>query len=188
MRPRQPRVLTAPRNIFFGTGNQPSINLANTCNPSDDAPFPNTALPDCSFLAAGIKACQAKGKLVTMSLGGAAGQYGFTGDDQAKAFADTVWDMLLGGKGKLRPFGDAVLDGIDLDIEGGSPNGYAAFATQLRSHYDADKSKKYILTAAPQCVFPDAYLGETITKVAFDALYVQFCAPSLLARLAQSGR
>lgn len=36
-----------------------------------------------------------------------------------------------------RPFGAAVLDGVDLDIEGGSSAGYAAFVTQLRTHMDA---------------------------------------------------
>jgi chitinase len=83
-------------NIFFGTGGQPSINLANTCNPSDDKVFDGTALPNCDFLAADVKKCQAKGKLVTMSLGGAAGAYGFTSDDQGKQFADTVRAHLVG--------------------------------------------------------------------------------------------
>jgi chitinase len=88
--------------------------------------------------------------------------------------------MLLGGKGKNRPFGDAILDGVDLDIEGGSATGYAAFVTQLRTHFDSDKTKKYMITGAPQCVFPDGYLGDTISKVPFDALYVQFCASLFL--------
>jgi chitinase len=77
-------------NIFFGTGGQPS------CNPSDDKVFDGTALPNCDFLAADVKKCQAKGKLVTMSLGGAAGAYGFTSDDQGKQFADTVRAHLVG--------------------------------------------------------------------------------------------
>lgn len=32
-----------------------------------------------------------------------------------------------------RPFGSAVLDGVDLDIEGGGGTGYAAFVTEIRS-------------------------------------------------------
>ena len=58
-----------------------------------------------------IKACQAKGKIVTLSLGGAGGSVGFSSDSQAQTFADTVWNMFLGGSSSTRPFGDAVLDG-----------------------------------------------------------------------------
>ena len=55
-----------------------------------------------------------------LSLGGAAGSYGFTSDAQAQTFAQTMWDMFGRGTGTTypRPFGSAVLDGIDLDIEG----------------------------------------------------------------------
>jgi hypothetical protein len=63
---------------------------------------------------------------------------------------------------------------VDLDIEGGSSTGFAAFVTQLRSHF-ASADKKYIVTAAPQCPFPDAYLGEVLNSVPVDAVYVQFC-------------
>ena len=62
-------------------------------------------------MAADIMACQANGKLVTLSLGGSLGSVSFTGDDQAQAFADTVWNLFLGGSSSTRPFGDAVLDG-----------------------------------------------------------------------------
>lgn len=62
-------------------------------------------------MAADIMACQANGKLVTLSLGGSLGSVSLTGDDQAQAFADTVWNLFLGGSSSTRPFGDAVLDG-----------------------------------------------------------------------------
>lgn len=73
--------------------------------------FSGTSLIKCRGLAADIKACQAKGKLITLSLGGAVGNTSFTGDKQAKAFAGTVWDLFLGGSSDTRPFGNAVLDG-----------------------------------------------------------------------------
>lgn len=72
-----------------------------------------------------IKTCQKKGKTVLMSLGGAAGSYGFANNADAEAFADTLWNIYGAGKSSTRPFGDAVLDGFDLDIEGGGPTGYA---------------------------------------------------------------
>lgn len=41
--------------------------------------------------------------------------------------------MFLGGSSSHRPFDDAVLDGIDLDIESGSYKYYADFITALRT-------------------------------------------------------
>ncbi|KAF8213430.1 glycoside hydrolase family 18 protein [Mycena galopus ATCC 62051] len=160
-------------DIFFSTGGEPSLNLANTCNPTDNVTFPGTLLPDCSSLATDIATCQSAGKLVTISLGGAGGGVGFTSDAQGTAFASTIWNLFLGGSSTTRPFGDAVLDGVDLDIEGGGGTGYAAFVTEIRS-LASRASKPYYVTAAPQCVYPDASLGSVINAVAFDAIYVQF--------------
>ncbi|KAG6856443.1 hypothetical protein H0H87_004408 [Tephrocybe sp. NHM501043] len=160
-------------NVFFSTGGLPEINMANTCNPTDSGVFAGTSLANCQFLAADIKACQAKGKVITLSLGGATGAASFSSDSQAETFADTIWNLFLGGSSSTRPFGDAVLDGIDLDIEGGGSTGFAAFVTRIRSHATG-ASKQYYVTAAPQCVFPDAYLGTVLNAVAFDAVYVQY--------------
>jgi len=85
--------------------------MGQTCNKMVNGTFPGTSLLKCKGLASEIKACQASGKLVTLSLGGAAGNVTFSGDDQAKDFADTVWDLFLGGSSGTRPFGNAVLDG-----------------------------------------------------------------------------
>lgn len=71
-----------------------------------------------------IKTCQDKGKTILMSLGGANGVYGFANDANAEAFADTLWNIFGAGESDTRPFGDAVIDGFDLDIEGGGSTGY----------------------------------------------------------------
>jgi chitinase len=71
-----------------------------------------------------IKTCQDKGKTILMSLGGANGVYGFSNDADAEAFADTLWDIFGAGNSDTRPFGDSVVDGFDLDIEGGGSTGY----------------------------------------------------------------
>ncbi|KAF9439745.1 carbohydrate-binding module family 5 protein, partial [Macrolepiota fuliginosa MF-IS2] len=135
--------------------------------------FPGTSLSNCQSLAPDIRTCQERGKIVTLSLGGAFGSTTFIDDAQAEQFADTVWDLFLGGSSATRPFGDAVLDGVDLDIETGSGIGLAAFVTRLRSH-TAEAAKMYYFTAAPQCVYPDAHLQSALDTVAFDAIYVQF--------------
>ncbi|KAK7454563.1 Chitinase 2 [Stygiomarasmius scandens] len=160
-------------NVFFGPGGLPEINLANTCNNVDNAVFSGSSLPNCQFMAADIQACQARGKIITLSLGGATGAASFSSDAQAQSFADLVWNLFLGGSSSTRPFGSAVLDGIDLDIEGGGSNGYAAFVNRIRSHA-AGASKPFFVTAAPQCPFPDANLGAVLNAVGFDAVYVQF--------------
>ncbi|KAH7915104.1 glycoside hydrolase family 18 protein [Hygrophoropsis aurantiaca] len=160
-------------DTFFGTGGMPVLNLANTCNPTDNTTFPGTDLANCSALASDIEYCQAQGKIVTISLGGAGGSIGFTDDTEAQTFAQTIWDLFLGGSSTTRPFGDAVLDGVDLDIEGGGSTGYIAFVKEIRSLSEG-ASKQYYVTGAPQCPFPDAYLGSVIDEVGFDAIYVQF--------------
>lgn len=98
-------------HTFFGPGGAPLLDLSNVCSDSGNGAFPGTRLADCAFLADDIKYCQSKGKAVTLSLGGAQATVGFGGVQEATAFADTVWEMFLGGKGAMRPFGDAVLDG-----------------------------------------------------------------------------
>ncbi|KAG1863174.1 glycoside hydrolase family 18 protein [Suillus subalutaceus] len=148
---------------FYSTGNLPSINLANA----------RTNLLNCSFLASDIEYCQAAGKIVTMSLGGATGSAGFTNDTEAAAYAQIIWDLFLGGSSTTRPFGSAVLDGIDMDIEGGTQTGFVSFLTALRTLMDGG-SKPYYITAAPQCPYPDAYIGTTLDEFGFDAVYVQF--------------
>ena len=47
--------------------------------------------------------------------------------------------------------------------------------------------RKYYITAAPQCPYPDANIGEALNEAHFDAVYVQFCASYLLHHAA-SGR
>ncbi|PFH52902.1 carbohydrate-binding module family 5 protein [Amanita thiersii Skay4041] len=159
-------------NVFFSVGGQPEINFANICS-SNSGVFPGTNLANCQFMAADIQACQARGKIVTLSLGGATGAATFSSDAQAQTFADTIWNLFLGGSSSTRPFGNAVLDGIDLDIEGGGSTGFAAFVNRIRSHASG-ASKRYYVTAAPQCPFPDAFLGPVLNAVGFDAVYVQF--------------
>lgn len=160
-------------NVFFGPGGAPSINLANSCNPTDNSTFPGTNLPNCAALASDITSCQAKGKVITLSLGGATGAVGFQSDSQGEVFGQTVWDLFLGGNSPLRPFGNAILNGVDLDIEGGTSAGYAAFINKIRS-LAAPSGRKYYITAAPQCVFPDAALGGVLNTASLDAVYVQF--------------
>ncbi|KAK9687388.1 Chitinase 2, partial [Basidiobolus ranarum] len=161
-------------NTYFGKGGLPELNLANTCNDENSEFFPDSNLLRCPNVEESIKFCQSRGKSVILSLGGAGGSYGFQNDDQARDFATQLWNLFLGGQSSTRPFGDAILDGVDLDIEGGGPTGYVAFVNQLRSHYEEDRNRKYLIAAAPQCVYPDAQLSSTLNNAWFDLVFVQF--------------
>ncbi|EFA86365.1 chitinase [Heterostelium album PN500] len=160
----------------FNGAQLPEVNLANLCQNT----FPQyPLLMDCPEMGDAIKYCQSKGKIVTISLGGAVGAYGLSSPSEAQEFASTVWNLFLGGNNSYpRPFGDAILDGIDLDIEGGGGQNYNVFLTTLKSKYFAGASKKYYVSGAPQCPFPDAYLGPgpntALQTGLFDFVNVQF--------------
>jgi chitinase len=125
-----------------------------------------------------IKTCQSKGKKILLSLGGAAGSYGFDSEDEATTFAQTLYDMFGEGTHKYRPFDDAVVDGFDFDIEGGGSCGYGTLSRALKSLSDGG----LLITGAPQCPFPDSMLGDALNEGEFDAVFVQFynnyCSPS----------
>ena len=102
---------TSPTSDIFHIPCPSTADYLQICNIGKDPVFPGTALPDCSFLASDIQECQAKGKIVTLSIGGADGAVGFASNSQATEFADTIWDIFLGGSSSTRPFGSAILDG-----------------------------------------------------------------------------
>jgi chitinase len=158
----------------------PILNFSFHCEePYDDK---NPTLLRCPQIERGIVACQQKRKKVLLSLGGASGAYFFTSDAHAEMFAQMTWDMFMGGSSPIRPFGTAIIDGIDLDIEGGPRAGYTAFVRKLRALSRTDSSRRYLITGAPQCPFPDAYMGPgpfpgTVLGEAadqFDYLWIQF--------------
>lgn len=157
---------------FYGRGQAPQLNLAGHCDPASGG---------CVGLSSQITACQSLGIKVLLSMGGAAGSYGFANDADASSVATQVWQAYLGGSSPTvtRPLGAAVLDGVDLDIEGGGGNGYAAFLTSLRSLMSAS-GRRYYVSGAPQCPYPDAYTGPSPGTAlgdaagAFDFLWVQF--------------
>jgi chitinase len=165
--------LTHGRNDAF----VPEMNFASHCHESIGEA--NPYLLRCGALAEGIRACQGMGKRVLLSVGGAHGATGFTSDGDAAQAAQAVWDLFLGGTSPLRPFGAAVLDGIDLDLEEGDAKGVGAFVRALRAKMDAS-SHQYLLTGAPQCPYPDGILGPAPglplgdAPHAFDYLFVQF--------------
>lgn len=147
----------------FGNGQTPMINFAGHCDPYTNG---------CTNLSVDIKSCQAEGIKVMLSIGGGAGSYYLTSSEDARQVATYLWNNFLGGKSSSRPLGDAVLDGIDFDIEGGTNQHWDDLARYLSAY--SKKGKKVYLTAAPQCPFPDAWIGSALNTGLFDIVWVQF--------------
>lgn len=145
------------------------VDFSNACSDS----YPD-GLKHCSTIAQDIKTCQSLGKKVLLSLGGALGAYGFTSDSQATTFATTLWNKFGGGSDDERPFDDAVVDGFDLDLENNSQTGTVALGKALRTKFAKDTSKTYYLSAAPQCPYPDASVGNFLSGVDVDFAFIQF--------------
>ncbi|KAI7735324.1 hypothetical protein M8C21_029741 [Ambrosia artemisiifolia] len=99
------------------------MKLAGHCNPGE----PN----GCHKISTGIHHCRSLGVKVLLSIGGATDTYSLSSADEARS--------------NSRPLGDAVLDGVDFDIEQGEPH-YVALARRLRELV----GNKIILSATPQ--------------------------------------
>ncbi|XP_015878159.1 acidic endochitinase-like [Ziziphus jujuba] len=145
----------------FGNGQTPVLNLAGHCDPSAGT---------CTSLSADITSCQGKGIKVLLSIGGGVGSYSLSSAEDAKQVSDYLWNNFLGGQSSSRPLGDAVLDGIDFDIEAGSGQFWDELARSLNGHTE----RKVYLAAAPQCPFPDDNLKGAIQTGLFDYIWVQF--------------
>ncbi|KAA8516114.1 hypothetical protein F0562_019293 [Nyssa sinensis] len=104
----------------FGNGQTPMVNLAGNCDPY---------INGCTGLSSDIRSCQAKGIKVMLSIGGGAGSYSLTSSEDARQVATYLWNNSLGWHSSSRPFGEAVLDGIDFDIEGGTNQHSDEFAS-----------------------------------------------------------
>lgn len=127
-------------------------------------------------IVSGIKYCQNLGKKVMLSIGGSTGSSELTSDAEGVTFADDLWKYFGPDNNSsiTRPFGDAVIDGFDFDIEGGSSTGLVATANELRSKFSEDSSKTYYLSAAPQCPENDAYVGPLLNGADIDFAFIQF--------------
>lgn len=146
----------------FGGGKTPQLNLAGHCNPASNGCQSNTN--DISY-------CQSQGIKVLLSIGGSTNTYSLSSANDANSVAEYIHNNFLSGKSNSRPLGDAVLDGVDFDIEqGAGQQYYADLARKLKSY----GGKKVYLGAAPQCPYPDAHLNTAVQTGVFDYIWIQF--------------
>lgn len=107
-----------------------------------------------------------------LSIGGGASSYVLASSEDARQVAIYLWNNFLGGQSSSRPLEDAVLDGIDFDFEGGTNQHWDDIARYLSGY--SKQGKKVYLTAAPQCPYPDAWIGGALETGLFDFVWVQF--------------
>ncbi|KAL8675205.1 MAG: hypothetical protein Q9168_000458 [Polycauliona sp. 1 TL-2023] len=171
-------VILAFLTTFFGAGGYPGVNLGAACGgPSQKMQAVGASgLSSCPTMEKDIKTCQGLGKKVLLSLGGAEATTAFSSDTQASDFATKLWNLFGAGTGEsvdLRPFGSAIVDGFDVDNEDHSTAFYNTFTSSLRTTMNADTSKRYYISAAPQCPRPDASIPLEAMQ-SMDFVFVQF--------------
>jgi chitinase len=126
------------------------------------------------------------GKTILLSLGGDSyTEGGFTTPQAAIDAASKTWAMFgpfqQNGPHKglvLRPFGHASVDGFDFDFEGPNANSIH-FAKELRRSMDdytngQGAGRKFYLSAAPQCAYPEIWMKEIMEGAYLDLVFVQF--------------
>ncbi|KKP04276.1 heterokaryon incompatibility protein [Trichoderma harzianum] len=169
-----------PSTDWFG--NVDSCNLTTSTTQSSE----------CKAVEKDIKYCQSQGKKIMLSIGGGGGSVQFDNMTSIQDLANQLWGMFGPVQANYtgpRPFGTAVLDGFDMDIENpDSAFSYAFFVQEMNQLFETDHSKKYYMTGAPQCIVPDANMGDMMFNGKFDLLYIQFYnTPQCSARGAISG-
>lgn len=105
-------------SYFFAEGQFPRLAIPSLNGSSAAQKLAGAiSLQDGTSLIPAIQKCQANGKLVLLSMGGAAGyaDVRLSSNDQGAQVADTIWNLFLGGtkKPEIRPFGNVILDGVD---------------------------------------------------------------------------
>ncbi|KIX93249.1 uncharacterized protein Z520_11104 [Fonsecaea multimorphosa CBS 102226] len=176
-------VILAFVTSLISNGGYPAMNMASNCWAPHAAQQAAgaTGLLDCvgDGFSSMIATCQQQGKKVLLSLGGSVGTLTMSSQDQAVEVANTLWSLFLGGSNAtlapLRPYGNIVLDGIDIDNELPSAATYIpTLVSTLRQLMGSDSSKSYYLSAAPQCPRPDASIPVASLLNYIDFFSVQF--------------
>ncbi|KZV98360.1 glycoside hydrolase [Exidia glandulosa HHB12029] len=164
-------VITISTIIYQGEGQLPT--MLDMEQPCGQAFFANTQLAYCPDLATDITHCQSKGIAVMVSLDSGNGTdidwYG--SESRARAYANLLWDLFLGGQSISRPFGDAQLDGVDFPCSWSDfASGCKAFLDQLQSHFQSDTvSRPYYSVVS---VFCSDITSSGLITANLDAIYV----------------
>ncbi|KAJ3099377.1 hypothetical protein HDU97_003250 [Phlyctochytrium planicorne] len=149
---------------YASVNGMPAIDFSNHCSfPTDVFPgWPKTTLSgfsllNCPSIGKDIQLCQSLGKKVvlTISPNDALVESDPNSPRYPVTVAKNVWNLFLGGSSDVRPFGNVVLDGIDLHIWNNDKVGVELFTKTLRELM----GDKYLLS--------DYVFGPSTTKLSY---------------------
>ncbi|MQM15119.1 hypothetical protein Taro_048061 [Colocasia esculenta] len=115
---------------------------------------------------------------VLLSLGGDRGLQSLNSTEDAHQVAEYIYRNFLGGTPSppsRRPFGKAVLDGVNFSVAGKTPMDrmhWEDLAKALAGYSTA--RRKVYLVAAPQCTYPDPTLRKALNTGLFDIVWIRF--------------
>ncbi|KAF2716428.1 glycoside hydrolase family 18 protein [Polychaeton citri CBS 116435] len=137
-----------------------------------------TGSDECAAVGNDIKTCRSMGKKIIISLGGG-GATGYPrSQDDARGIAYTLWNSYgspSATSNSPRPFGDAMVDGWDFDIESDTNIVYYNdIVGRLRELSQGDTSNTYYITGAPECYESGGHMHDLIRSSTFDKLFIQF--------------
>jgi len=154
--------------LAFDDGKEPDINLADHCGTAS-----------CSQLQPQIEYCQQNNIKVFLSIGQdrtalkTKRHRRYSSSDDiigAEKLASYIFEKYLSGQ--PGPLGSVALDGINLaDVQDGENLKWDELAKAFQTY---TTEKKIYLSAAPECVYPDYYLGTAISTGLFDYIWVEF--------------
>lgn len=143
----------------FSTNGLPGLSLSKHCTKTmfTSDKFGADFYPlNCAALAEDIQKCQGLGKKIVLSV---SPLDILESADDAKKSALNVWNLFFGGTSKYRPFGDVVLDGIDLFFRTNDMSMITVFTETLFDFFGKYSKKKLSVSATPGCTYPDGTLG-----------------------------
>ncbi|CAJ1953002.1 unnamed protein product [Sphenostylis stenocarpa] len=153
--------------LVYDNGSDPQINLAEHCGNS------------CSKLQPEIEYCQKNKSIkVFLSIGQARTvlktknhrHYSSSNITAAENLASYLLENFLSGNSG--PLGSVTLDGIDIaDVQDGEN---LKWDEVVRAINASTTARKIYLSASPECVYPDYYLGTAISTGLFDYIWVEF--------------
>ncbi|KAK7702494.1 hypothetical protein SLS57_011364 [Botryosphaeria dothidea] len=164
---------------FSGTASYPTVDFGPWICPAKRSANSTVApgLASCPELGRQVQACQAGGKKIFVSIGGATSNTSFDGDgggQDADLAARKLWQLFGEDSAapELRPLGNVTVDGFDIDHEVGSSTNYDTFTKTLRSLL-ATASKPMWISAAPLCALTNRSIDPK-TLALVDFIFVRF--------------
>uniref|UniRef100_A0A1S3AVC5 GH18 domain-containing protein n=1 Tax=Cucumis melo TaxID=3656 RepID=A0A1S3AVC5_CUCME len=167
------QIINVVFTVSLGNAQTPEINLIDHCN--------STAVDGCTKFSQEIKACQASGIKIMLSVGGGSGKYNLNNFTEATNFSTYLWNNFLGGQSNSRPLNDVVFDGVDITNERSSWDNWSKLGEELGKLYEK-QGKKFYLSAAPQCSSLDSSSHSIPQPGIFDYISVQFFGDNLVCQ------